>query len=37
VGFNPFRPQVHRRNDIAIVVIAFLVVGLLVLWAALPR
>jgi len=37
VGFNPFRPQVHRRSDIALVVIALLVVALLVLWAAFPR
>jgi hypothetical protein len=37
VGFNPFRQQVKRRSDIAIVAIALLVVALLVLWAALPR
>jgi hypothetical protein len=37
VGFNPFRPQVKRRSDIALVAIALVVVALLVLWAALPR
>jgi hypothetical protein len=37
VGFNPFRQQVKRRSDIALVAIALLVVALLVLWAALPR
>jgi hypothetical protein len=37
VGFNPFRPQVRRRSDIALVVIALSVVALLVLWAAFPR
>ena len=37
VGFNPFRQQVKRRSDIVLVVVAVLVVGLLVLWAALPR
>jgi hypothetical protein len=37
VGFNPFRQQVKRRSDIALVAVALLVVALLVLWAALPR
>jgi hypothetical protein len=37
VGFNPFRQQVRRRSDVALVAIAFLVVALLVLWAAFPR
>jgi hypothetical protein len=37
VGFNPFRQQVKRRSDLALVAIALLVVALLVLWAALPR
>jgi hypothetical protein len=37
VGFNPFRQQVKRRSDIALVVLALVVVALLVLWAALPR
>jgi len=37
VGFNPFRPQVRRRSDVALVAIALLVVALGVLWAALPR
>jgi hypothetical protein len=37
VGFNPFRQQVRRRSDVALVAIALLVVALLVLWAALPR
>jgi len=37
VGFNPFRQQVKRRSDIALVAIAVAVVALLVLWAAFPR
>jgi hypothetical protein len=37
VGFNPNRPHVRRRSDIALVAIALLVVALLVVWAALPR
>jgi hypothetical protein len=37
VGLNPFRPQVRRGSDIALVAIALLVVALLVLWAAFPR
>jgi hypothetical protein len=37
VGFNPFRKQVQRRSDVAIVVIALVIVALLVLWAAFPR
>jgi hypothetical protein len=37
MGFNPFRQQVKRRSDIALVAIAVLVVVLLVLWAAFPR
>jgi hypothetical protein len=37
VGLNPFRQQVKRGSDIALVIVALLVVGLLVLWAAFPR
>jgi hypothetical protein len=37
VGFNPFRQQVKRRSDIVLVAVAVIVIGLLVLWAALPR
>jgi hypothetical protein len=37
MGFNPFRQQVKRRSDIALVAVALFVVALLVLWAALPR
>jgi hypothetical protein len=35
VGFNPFRAQVRRRSDIALVAAAFVVVVALVLWALL--
>jgi hypothetical protein len=34
VGFNPFRKQVQRRSDILLVVAAFVVVALLLAWAA---
>jgi hypothetical protein len=34
VGFNPFRKQVQRRSDILLVVAAFIVVALLLAWAA---
>lgn len=37
VGFNPFAKQKQRRSDIVIVVAAFVVVALLVMWAAFPR
>jgi hypothetical protein len=37
VGFNPFRQQVKRRSDIVLVAVAVVVIGLLVLWAAVPR
>jgi hypothetical protein len=37
MGFNPFAKHKQRRSDIVIVVAAFAVVALLVLWAALPR
>jgi hypothetical protein len=33
VGFNPFRAQAKRGSDIAIVVVALVVVAALVLWA----
>jgi len=36
VGFNPFRSQVHRRSDAALVGIALLVIALLVVWAVGP-
>lgn len=35
MGFNPFREQVQRRNDIVLVVAAFVVVAALVAWAFL--
>jgi hypothetical protein len=35
VGFNPFRSRVERRTDIVVVVIAFVVIAALVLWAFL--
>jgi hypothetical protein len=34
VGFNPFRKHVQRRSDILLVVAAFVVVALLLAWAA---
>jgi hypothetical protein len=37
VGFNPFRQQKRRTSDYVLVVAAFVVVALLVLWAAFPR
>jgi hypothetical protein len=37
VGFNPFRARTTRTSDLVIVVVAFLVVALLVAWAAIPR
>jgi hypothetical protein len=35
VGFNPFRPQRRSAADYAMVVAAFVVVALLLLWALL--
>jgi hypothetical protein len=35
VGFNPFRSRVERRTDIVVVVIAFVVIAALVMWAFL--
>ena len=37
MGFNPFRQQKRRTSDYVLVAAAFIVVGLLVLWAAIPR
>jgi hypothetical protein len=37
VGFNPFGKRADRRGDLAIVVIALVIVALLVAWAAFPR
>jgi hypothetical protein len=37
VGFNPFRPVRRRRTDYVMVAAAFVVVAVLLLWAALPR
>jgi hypothetical protein len=34
VGFNPFRAQTRRRSDIVLVVAAFVVVAVLIVWAA---
>ncbi len=36
VGFNPFRQQRRRTTDYVFVAAAFLVVTVLLLWAALP-
>ncbi len=36
VGYNPFRQQRRRSGDYVMVVAAFLVVTILLLWAALP-
>jgi len=33
MGFNPFRSRVERRTDIVVVVIAFVVIAALVVWA----
>jgi hypothetical protein len=33
VGFNPFRSRVNRRTDIVVVVVAFVVIAALVMWA----
>jgi hypothetical protein len=37
VGFNPFRQQVKRRSDIVLVVVAFVAIAALLLWAVFPR
>ena len=37
VGLNPFRAQKRRASDYVMVVAAFVVVALLVLWALFPR
>jgi hypothetical protein len=37
VGFNPFRAQAKRGSDIVLVVVAFVVIALLVAWAAFGR
>jgi hypothetical protein len=34
VGFNPFRQQHRRTGDYVLVAVAFVVIVLLVLWAA---
>jgi hypothetical protein len=33
VGFNPFRSRVNRRTDIVVVIVAFVVIAALVVWA----
>jgi hypothetical protein len=33
VGFNPFRQQVKRSSDVWIVIAAFVVIALILLWA----
>jgi hypothetical protein len=33
VGLNPFRSRVGRRTDIVVVVVAFVVIAALVIWA----
>jgi hypothetical protein len=37
VGFNPFRAQTKRRSDIVLVVAAFVVIALLLVWVMVPR
>jgi hypothetical protein len=37
VGFNPFRQQTKRRSDIVLVVAAFAVIALLLVWVMVPR
>ena len=37
VGFNPFRPQQRRRSDYVMVVVAFAVIAVILLWALIPR
>jgi hypothetical protein len=37
VGFNPYRPQTRRRSDYVIVIAAFLVIAVILLWALIPR
>ena len=37
VGFNPFRQQRRRSTDYVMVGAAFLVVAVLLVWAAMPR
>lgn len=36
VGFNPFRQQRRRSSDYVFLAAAFLVMTVLLLWAALP-
>jgi hypothetical protein len=33
VGLNPFRSRVERRTDIVVVIVAFVVIAALVVWA----
>jgi hypothetical protein len=35
VGLNPFRSRVERRTDIVVVVVAFVVIAVLLVWAFL--
>jgi hypothetical protein len=35
VGFNPFRSRVDRRTDIVVVIVAFVVIVALLVWAFL--
>jgi len=37
VGLNPFRQQRRRPTDYLFVAAAFVVVAVLLVWAALPR
>jgi hypothetical protein len=37
VGFNPYRPQPRRRSDYVIVIAAFVVIAVILLWALIPR
>ena len=33
VGFNPFRSRVNRRTNVVVVIVAFVVIAVLLLWA----
>jgi hypothetical protein len=37
MGFNPFGKRAQRRSDLFILLLAFVIVAALVIWAAFPR
>ena len=37
VGLNPFRPQARRRSDYVMVAAALGAIGVMLLWALIPR